>query len=303
MKTPLDRILLQIKERNPDHYTKLDENMKVHDQEFYERANLFLEKYEDHLTRIKKDLSFGVDCYLKLIDDMLAARLDFIRTGAYANSSFAEVEASIYARPEVMTYHMHGLVLAQFLWFDQYERILFFSNKLKSYLSEGTVPSYLEVGGGHGLYLYEALKLLPAETKFEMIDISESSLALAKGVVNNQNVSYYLKNIFDFEAGQTYDFVTMGELIEHVEDPLALLKKAVGLLSEDGVCYMTTPVNAPMIDHIYLFNDAQEIKDLVNEAGFEIIEDTLVVSEKMELKRAMKRKVPLMYAAFMKRKK
>lgn len=51
---------------------------------------------------------------------MLEERLAFIRKGTYSNTSFEEVEKNVYATPEVMSYHMHGLVLAQFLWFDQY---------------------------------------------------------------------------------------------------------------------------------------------------------------------------------------
>lgn len=297
---PLQSVLSQIKKKNPKHFEKLELNLNGYGDTFEIDANRFLQRYQKHLEKQNKDLSFGVDCYLHLIDDMIEVRIDFIRTGRYANTSFVDVEKSIYSNPEVMTYHMHGLVLAQFLWFDQYERVLFFMNNLeKHFTSKG---QYLEIGGGHGLYLLEAIRLLSDAQSFTLVDISESSLNLAKGIANNENVNYLLKNIFDFEDHEKYNFITIGEVIEHVEDPLALLTKTANLLTDNGVCYLTTPINAPMIDHIYLFNNAEEIRTMFDKAGLQILEERIVISEKMEPLKAAKRKVPVMYAAFVKRK-
>ena len=235
-----------------------------------------------------------------MIEAMLEERLAFIRKGTYSNTSFEEVEENVYATPEVMSYHMHGLVLAQFLWFDQYERIRFFVDHIPKYFNSG--KNYLEIGGGHGLYIYKALQLLPTNTTFDLVDISESSLKIAKGILDTDKVNYYLKNIFDFSNDDVYDFITIGEVLEHVENPKELLMKIGSHLSEDGVCYLTTPVNAPMIDHIYVFNEEQEIRDLLNDAGFEIIEEKIVISEKITAKKAIKYKVPIMYAAFIKKR-
>jgi ubiquinone/menaquinone biosynthesis C-methylase UbiE len=234
-----------------------------------------------------------------MISDMLDERLKFIRKGKYSNTSFEDVEKRIYGNPEIMTYHMHGLVLAQFLWFDQYERLLFFSKNLKKH--HNNIQKYLEIGGGHGLYINEAISLIPETNQFDLVDISQSSLDLACGIINNDKISYFLKNIFDFPDDKKYDFITMGEVLEHVEDPLSLLQKIAKLLLKDGVCYITTPINAPMIDHIYLFNNEDEIRDLFKKANFEIIEEKIVISEKITEKQASKYKVPVMYAAFIKK--
>ena len=57
-----------------------------------------------------------------------------------------------------------------------------------------------------------------------------------------------------------------------------------------------------MIDHIYLFNNEDEIRGLFNLAGLEILEEKIVISEHIARKMAEKFKVPIMYAAFVKRK-
>jgi 2-polyprenyl-3-methyl-5-hydroxy-6-metoxy-1,4-benzoquinol methylase len=89
-------------------------------------------------------------------------------------------------------------------------------------------------------------------------------------------------------------------VLEHIEDPFILLKKITGLLGKNGICYITTPINAPMIDHIYLFNNEEEIRKLFNSAGLKILEEKIVISEKVSPKHAEKFKTPVMYAAFVK---
>ena len=299
MKTVLQVILDKIKVKNLKHYEKLVAHLDGYGDSYETLANSFFNKYNQYLENNQKTIDFGIDCYLKMIDDMLEQRFKFIREGKYANSSFDDVEKRIYGNPEIMTYHMHGLVLAQFLWFDQYERILFFIQNIGKFAKNG--KKYLEIGGGHGLYMNEAVNLLIDIEKFDLVDISESSLELAKGIIDSKKVNYFLKNIFDFREDETYDFITMGEVLEHVEEPLSLLNKINQLLNVDGVCYITTPINAPMIDHIYLFHNENEIREMLNEAGFTIIEERIVISEKITEKQAAKFKVPVMYAAFIKK--
>jgi 2-polyprenyl-3-methyl-5-hydroxy-6-metoxy-1,4-benzoquinol methylase len=298
MPTTLHRILQKIEVKNPDHAVKLLSHLSGLDDDYRDLANTFLDKYIMYLEKNTLNLDFGIQCYLHMIDDMLEERFQFMMSGNYSNTSFDDVEKRIYGNPEIMTYHMHGLVLAQFLWFDQYERIRFFIDHLAQYFPSKN--KYLEIGGGHGLYIFEALHLLPETKQFDLVDISQSSLDLAKGIIESNRINYYLKNIFDFSDDEKYDFITMGEVLEHVENPLGLLQKIAALLTENGVCYITTPINAPMIDHIYLFRDATEIRALFDRAGFEIIEEKMVISEKMTDSAAAKYKVPVMYAAFIK---
>jgi len=57
-----------------------------------------------------------------------------------------------------------------------------------------------------------------------------------------------------------------------------------------------------MIDHIYLFNTEDELRGLFNLAGLEILEEKIVISEHITRKTAEKFKMPIMYAAFVKKK-
>ncbi len=299
MSNYLDIIINKIQVKNPEHAAKVSKHLSEFGDEVILKAEFFYQKYSDYLVKENKTLDFGVECYLKMMDAMVKERMKFIRTKKYSSSSFDEVEQRVYANPDVMTYHMHGLVLAQFLWVDQVHRFKFFSQNITKYAQQA--KNYLEIGGGHGLYLNEAIASLPQIQQFDLVDISASSLALAKGIIANNNINYYHKNIFDFtEKDSSYDFITIGEVIEHLEDPLAILKKIAKLLSKQGICYITAPINAPMIDHIYLFSNETEIRELFAMAGLEIIEEKIAITDNHTADYAQKYKIPIMYAAFVK---
>lgn len=296
----VEHILNIIESENSKHAIKIRKNIKELGSDFIIRSDSFFSKYVDYLERNNKTLDYGVNCYLRMIDDMVKERIEFIRNDCYSSSSFAEVEKRVYANPDIMEYHMHGLVIAQFLWIDQFKRFLFFSENLKKYLKSS--GKYLEIGGGHGLYINEAINIFSNLAKNDLVDISSSSIDLAKGIINNSKINYIHKNIFDFNAEENiYDFITMGEVLEHVEDPLSLLKKLNELLDINGVCYITTPINAPMIDHIYLFNDASEIRSLFKSSGFDILEEKIVISDNKSEEYAKRTKLPVMYAVFLKK--
>lgn len=299
MSSDLRTVLEYIRARDPVHCNKLTANLAHYGEAHEALAEHFLQRYQRHLQASGLDLRFGVDCYLRMLVDMLDERVRFLRSGRYRHSSFAEVEQCVYANPEVMTYHMHGLALAQFLWFDQYERLLFFRNNLNRHLPQA--GKYLELGGGHGLYMSQALELLPPTCSFDLVDISTSSLQLARGLIDDSRVSYHQSDIFEFSAAAAYDFITLGEVLEHVEHPRQLLQRIGELLTADGVCYLTTPINAPMIDHIHLFNHADEIRELISQAGFTLLEEKLVISERISEEQARRFKVPVMFAAFIRK--
>jgi 2-polyprenyl-3-methyl-5-hydroxy-6-metoxy-1,4-benzoquinol methylase len=290
----LERSLTQIEAANPRYASKLRVWVARQDQTYQARAEEFLARYAAFMARQGRSFEEGPAMHLRLCAAINEERVFFLREGRYQSTSFAEVETRVYGNPEVFESHMHGLVFAQFLWPEQYERYRFFCDRLSRYA--GPRGRYLEVGGGHALYVAEAARQLP-EAVIDLVDISATSLALAQGIAGKGRISYYLTDIYQFEPEARYDFITMGEVIEHVEKPLQLLRRVRNLLSEDGHAYITTPANAPTIDHIYLFRNAGEIRQILKEAGFRIVEEVTRYAEDVTPERAEKLKIALMYGA------
>src|SRR6266853_3627367 len=170
--------LRRINELDPKYGRKLETELAPRDAVFFERAERFLARFEKFLAAQGKPLDHGIDCHLKLCSAMLEERKDFLRSGRYASSSFTEVEQRVYANPEIMEYYMYGLVFSQFFWKEQYARLEFFCNGLPLY--RASIGSYLELGGGHAMYISSAADILRPGTHFELIDISATSIEVAR---------------------------------------------------------------------------------------------------------------------------
>lgn len=300
MSSRIQYILNSIEDLNPVHAKKLNKNIRgLLGTDYEEHANLFLEKYDKLLKEKGLDIDYSIDCYLKMLADVTVEQIKFIETGEYSSTSFDEVNRRVYSQPEVMEYYMHGLVLSQFLWKHHYDILNFFKSSI---LTRSESVSYLEVGAGHGLYLNEALSLLSEDCKFDVVDISPSSIELSKNFSNDDKVNFMLQDIYTYDSSTKYEFITMGEVLEHVERPVELLQKLKDLLKKDGRIFITTPANAPAIDHIYLFRNAAEIRDVIEEAGLDIEREFSMFVEDVPLEIAERLKITLMYGALLKLK-
>lgn len=287
-------IVEQISSKNELHSKKIIKNLSKFDDAYFIRANDFLKAYVRLLQNENKTLDYAIDCYLQMIADVNYESVQFFRTGEYTSKSFEEVNQRVYNNPLVMEYYMHGLLLSQFLWTHHYDILLYFGKVINENCK--SINYYLEVGGGHGLYISEAINIIGDNADYDLVDISKSSIEIAKKMINNERVSYILSDVFEFFPEHKYDFITMGEVMEHVEDPVRLLKKLYSLLSDDGKLFITTPTNAPAIDHIYLFKNADDIRKVIEDAGFNIEDEQCIYSEDMPVEKAEKYKISMMYA-------
>jgi 2-polyprenyl-3-methyl-5-hydroxy-6-metoxy-1,4-benzoquinol methylase len=218
------------------------------------------------------------DSYLTILDDTVEAQIDFLRTKAYRHASFADVAESVYFNPEYMKRYMIGLALTEFIWPNHVLIRRFF---------EKTFPadrkgSYLEIGPGHGFFLVHAMKSAPLD-RYTAVDISAASIALTDEVVRRMvpQARHKLDLIeCDFLDSTglegPYDMLVMGEVLEHVEQPLAFLQRLSDLAADGAQLFVTTCLNAPAIDHIYLFRNEGDVETLFAKAGL-MIEDRLIV--------------------------
>ena len=102
----------------------------------------------------------------------------------------------VYDNIKVMKSYMFGVAISQFLWSTHYAKVLiFYKNITKSNLK---IKNYLEVGSGHGLFFLKALENLREDTKFDIVDISSTSIKITKSVINffykgERDINYYKK--------------------------------------------------------------------------------------------------------------
>ena len=70
--------------------------------------------------------------------------------------------------------------------------------------------------------------------------------------------------------GTSFDCIVIGEVLEHVDDPLTILKNLHRLLDDAGRMFVTTCARCPAVDHVYLYQDQADIENQLIESGFKI---------------------------------
>mgnify|MGYP005841788603 CR=1 FL=1 len=242
-------------------------------------------------------LEESLEAYLRLLDEMKDLQADYIRTGRYPNRSFAAVEAGFYKHPDLMRRHLEALALAQFLWIDQWERFAFFSNWAQALDSQ----RHLEVGPGHGLYLEKTIRSLKvSKTRILALDVSPDSLQAAASVAGPR-ASYISVDFLQWDPQKTFDSLTLGEVLEHVESPARFLEKAAHCLRPGGSLFISTPLHAPMPDHISAYANVEALRRLLTAPGFRIRAEHLCAADKLPLELAFRFLKPVMYCAILKR--
>jgi len=290
----LSFVIETISKKNILHGKKLKNNFHNADSDYLKKTEAFLVKYEHILKKQHKDLDYAVTCYLQMLADVHYESVQFVKTGKYSNTCFADVNKKVYSNPQVMEYYMHALLLRQFLLPQNYAILNFFDKTLR--IKQAEVNNYLEVGGGHGLFISNAVEVFGNQVAYDLLDISKNALELAGSMLENKNVNFIHADIFEFNTPKKYDFITLGEVLEHVENPLDLLIKIKSMLTKNGTLFLTTITNAPAIDHIYLFRNADEIRNLIKEAAYTIEDELCTWSEDVSPEKAEKFKVSMMYA-------
>jgi 2-polyprenyl-3-methyl-5-hydroxy-6-metoxy-1,4-benzoquinol methylase len=101
----------------------------------------------------------------------------------------------------------------------------------------GATLSVLDVGGGAGWQLNAARECDSRVTFTQVIDFDTGARDLAKG----NGHEFFCGRIEDFESSRRFDLILLLNLIEHVQDPLAVLQKLRANLTPAGVILVKTP--------------------------------------------------------------
>ena len=95
----------------------------------------------------------------------------------------------------------------------------------------------LDVGGGTGWLLSQARAVEPRLTRTAVVDLDAKAEAEAVA----QGHEFHLGRIEEFNSNARFDLILLLNLIEHVEDPVAVLGKMRDLLAPGGRILVKTP--------------------------------------------------------------
>lgn len=218
----------------------------------------------------------------------------FKEHGDYRYHSFAEVNNYIYADPENMKLYMLGLSVAEFFWSTLLRIHRFYEKIIRNFSGEG----YLEIGPGHGKYFLEAYNLQSFQW-YDAVDVSETAIEMTRDYVERYKVNgrseYHLfcEDATKLPANIKYDFIVIQEVLEHIEEPLDMLKSIHEMLTPRGRVYALIPINTPSPAHIFLFHSIEHVMEIVTSAGFKILQKEYITANNISLDQAEEKKQPI----------
>lgn len=276
---------------NPTHRQFLTESCSGITEE--EAAEL--DAYLRYLLSAGHTLDYLADCYNVIVMDTLREQVYFRRHGRYRHSTYAQVADSVYQNPEYMEQYMVGLAITLYLWPAHRKLKKFFQDTLPT----DRTGTYFEIGPGHGLFLMCAMRR-GAFSRYTAIDISAKSVQLTRDVLSSGafgRFSRYEIVEADFlqtePAGAPFDALTMGEVLEHVEEPVRFLSRIRELTSAESYIFVSTCINAPAIDHISLFTSVAHLHELVAKSGLMVREECIAGYQGMSPEETQAQKLPL----------
>jgi 2-polyprenyl-3-methyl-5-hydroxy-6-metoxy-1,4-benzoquinol methylase len=216
-------------------------------------------------------IRFAAD-YRWTCDRLRDEELFFHREGRYRLSTFAEAHAEVYSDHAYMGRYVNGLLMSQILWFNHIATFEMFLNRV---LGQAKAPfDYLEVGPGHGLMVYLAASSSLCRS-LEAWDVSSVSLQETRSALDRLSVAKPVTlnevDILQAKAPERrFDLIVISEVLEHLETPDVALRFLRNAISDQGRIFINVPINSPSPDHIFLFSTPDEVRDLVEAAGFRV---------------------------------
>lgn len=98
--------------------------------------------------------------------------------------------------------------------------------------------SLLDLGLGHG---YSALEFCGKVNEYTILEGDIEIIRQFKQRYGENNIDIVHTYFEDYETEKRFDVVILGFILEHVEDPLYILKKYATLLNENGRLFLAVP--------------------------------------------------------------
>jgi 2-polyprenyl-3-methyl-5-hydroxy-6-metoxy-1,4-benzoquinol methylase len=253
-----------------------------------------LDRYVAYCLDKGLTLDYLAESYLTILGDTLDEQMYFREHGRYRHSTFAEVAESVYHDRDYMDRYMYGLALTNFLWPNHLEMARF----LRRTLPRERRGRYLEVGPGHGFLLLSAVEVGSFDEMLA-VDLSAASVEQTRSIIEHFHPDAPARveqrdflEAADLEPS-SFDAVVMGEVLEHVERPDVFLRRIAELATDDAYVFITTCINAPAVDHIYLWRTTDELEQMITDNGLRIVEPLRLPYEGKTLEESRAENLPI----------
>lgn len=243
-------------------------------------ADAHIGRLARHLEGTGLTLSDAVEAFVAMTFDVIEMQQEFYRSGRFSMDMHG---GSLYSDEEIMgRRYLIGLYLAQALWPNHHSKLAFFEREIVAFARQGT--RVLDVGCGPGTYGLAIGRRVRCD-ELTMLDISPLSEPLVRGlaaadpVVDPGTMDVVIGDFLEHPVPEGgYDVILFSEIVEHLDDPEQGMRHLAATLARDGSVFFSTATNSAFYDHTIVFDDLDEIRDLVARHGFEVMAEHTVVA-------------------------
>jgi len=283
------RIVAAVLEEWPDHLKYVRKSLAARTEEQLATTEILAEAA---LVLEGERLPALAANYRWTCDRLREEELHFHRTGGYRLTTFEDADREVYSNDEYMEHYVDGLLLSQILWFNHVGSCNFYFREAPALLKPQ--GRFLEIGPGHGLMTYLALRDfgLASAVAWDLSPVSVEHTRQALAKLGFDNVTCAVRDAMSVEAGeQEFDFIVLSEVLEHIEDPMVVMARLHDLLAKDGLIFINVPINSPSPDHIYLMKTPDDARRLLTQNGFKIVKEAMFATQGTKIDRALKNAV------------
>lgn len=224
-------------------------------------------------------LDHAIEAFAMTSIEFLRLQGRFRQTGRYARGSAADLVDDLYGDAEEMTgYYLDGLAMTYALWPNHARLLGLLRDKfIPQILPDSTV---VEIGPGHGMLGYFVLTE-GENVRYIGVDISEPALAFTQHAFERlvpgraDRASFLVADATRLAADAVpqADALVCCEVLEHVDNPATILDGIRAHLRPGGRGFLSTVANLEAIDHVFLFDNEDEIRTVIATSGLTIEQD------------------------------
>lgn len=252
-------------------YPKIYQNYQNHEALFGELGEKMLSWAYNFLG---EDLwPKTIEGYKAFVADVNRSQMKYEKTEQYMNASYEDVFKNVYDNAEFMEMYHWGVYITTFAWEHHLELHQYFNDSFLNLLPD-EVLSGIDLGAGSGIW---SMFIADRNKKWTTtaVDISEKSVALTSQFIAcndfSCNITMKANDALTYKTDNLNDFGVSCFLIEHLENPIDLLKNLYNNLKPGAYAFVTAALTAAEIDHIFEIKKESELIIMAENAGFRVV--------------------------------
>ncbi|MBW2411473.1 MAG: methyltransferase domain-containing protein [Deltaproteobacteria bacterium] len=243
---------------------------------------------DEYFTLTERLLSFSdriggtpLNSIIEYTVHYLREQVSYLATGQYSNVDFNEVFVSVYDNEEIIkAFYLEGLMLTHGFWKIHFLVHKYFMDQFIPQITAGACGS--EFGYGHGLYLLEILSAYP-DVSTKSFDISRYSREFAQKLLSTASIDPVRFDLQIADMRQQFplddesiEWAIFAEILEHIPDPAYALSEIARCTKDGAPIFITTVVDSNALDHIYMFENPSEVRNLIENADITITSEMIL---------------------------